>query len=79
MAKQPAKRSAKKSARPKRPADKKTGPTIEEYRQFVRREGARYLASPNINSVGVGLKVDTAKGRTDEVCVQFTFFVAVRQ
>ena len=49
-----------------------TGPSADALRQFVRTEGVRYLDYPNINSVGIGRKVDTAKGQTDEICVQFT-------
>ena len=58
----------------KKKAQKKgaAGPSMEQLKQFVRNEGAAYLQSPNINSVGIGLKIDTKRGQTDIVCVQFT-------
>ena len=48
------------------------GPTMEQLKQYVRQQGTAYLESPNINSVGIGLKIDTRRGQTDEVCIQFT-------
>src|SRR5687767_3718908 len=75
-----AKRGGKKAGRGKRGGRKVNrrgklsagGPTMEQLKQFVRKEGSVYLESPNINSVGIGLKIDTQRGQTDEVCIQFT-------
>src|SRR5688500_11732835 len=64
-----AKKAAKKTAKARGPGN---GPTLEELKQFVRREGVGYLHAPNINSVGIGLKIDTKLGQTNKVCIQFT-------
>ncbi len=56
----------------KRSSKKPTGPSMEQMTTFVRQEGVSYLRSPNINSVGIGLKHDTKLGQTKTVCIQFT-------
>ena len=44
---------------------------MQALRAFVRTDGVRYLASKNINSVGIGRKIST-RGPSGALCVQFT-------
>jgi endonuclease G len=44
--------------------------TLERLRDFVRREGARYLQDPNLTSIGIGRKI--GGGRDGQLCIQFT-------
>jgi len=44
---------------------------MEGLRTYVRTEGVRFLAAPNINSVGIGHKRST-KGPSGALCIQFT-------
>src|SRR6185503_6675057 len=47
-----------------------TGAIMERLREFVRREGARYLQDPNITSIGIGRKI--GGGKDGQLCIQFT-------
>src|SRR5262245_38190779 len=60
-------KSKKKAGRKHQPLN----PNSEELKHFVRKISKKYLADPNINSVGIGLK---SKGGqlTSEVAIQFT-------
>src|SRR4051794_39942605 len=44
---------------------------LELFRDFVRKEGSKYLDDPNINSVGVGYKIKNG-GATNQLSIQFT-------
>jgi endonuclease G len=46
------------------------GAIMEKLRDFVRREGARYLQDPNITSIGIGRKI--GGGKDGQLCIQFT-------
>ena len=47
-----------------------SGAIMEKLRDFVRREGARYLQDPNITSIGIGRKIGGDKD--GQICIQFT-------
>lgn len=46
--------------------------TLDEVRNYLRRNRERWLRDANITSVGIGYKVTEEKGETDELCIQFT-------
>src|SRR5258708_6535296 len=46
------------------------GAIMEKLRDFVRREGARFLQDPNITSIGIGRKI--GGGKDGQLCIQFT-------
>lgn len=48
------------------------GISTDDMKRFIRSQGARYLESPNINSIGIGIKSSQDKSRDGKVCIQFT-------
>lgn len=62
------KQSAQVATRPPNPE----GVSTEDLKRFIRSQGARFLESPNINSVGIGIKSSQDKSKDGRLCIQFT-------
>lgn len=70
MARRPSKKPSSKQ-----PADRPANPegvSTDDLKRFIRSKGARFLESPNINSVGIGIKKSDNKSKDGKLCIQFT-------